>query len=690
MLSKRLFVFILITLLCVSARSQGFFLETEKNLNYRQSVTPVALDNYQYSTFYGAGKKGYNLRGFNISKAPYEVLSVKVNPAGISYAILCGNGKKSYVGIYDSNEINLQLHEFSDVKNATAIAYSADSRDFFIATSASALFVYDSKTYAVKRSIDLPFAPTMMATSPNGYYIVIAASLYYAVIDLETGEVRVSEEPGGKIRDIAFSADSERLGVLSDLGCLYVYDTRTFYQTMAVEMLGDATSFSFHPDGKYVSFAADRNSLLIVDLTDTESRCKLVEPDGGVSYVRFLRDGKFNIYLTYNSLNSIKYKLLKGFTPNYTKMLRDELSMRMDEWAEMRDGETFEEYRLRVNDETRITQARLLEQEIATRMADNAVMNSSISLGGYNLENGMLTLDFDNMPSIVLDVPQEEVADFMSSEDLEFQDAVYGLANGDKFELIYAKVYNKKTGKYYEFNNLDRASLDQFLSSDDFVAIELVRQSSMEEVKLNSIRQDIVTQAKLDNLISDHTDIQVNTSVVPDVNAFGKKITNYKVAFKYQVDSEFSVQEDFPAGKYAIEDSHAAESMLKIVKKAFETDFAAYIKEGKKLIVNITGSADALPINRVIPYDGSYGDFENEPYTLDRGLSSMTVTRSTGIKKNEQLAFIRAAAVRDYIQNNVSDLASMNITYNNNVELSDERGGAYRRISVEFIFIDAF
>lgn len=675
---------------CALSFSQDFILETEKNLSYKQEVTPQVLDNYQFSTFYGTEKRNYNLRAFSISKLPYNVQSIKVSPAGIYYAALGSNGKKSFVGIYDTNKVNECLFELEDARNATAISYSADSRSFYVATSAQSLLVYDTKGYVRSRSIALPFAPSMMAASPNGYYMAIASGYQVAVIDLETGDVRISMEPGGVIRDISFSNGSERLGVLTGLSCLNVYETRAFSLEAAVESLGVATSFSFHPEGKYVSVASDGNTLLVIDLVDPEMRFKIYEPAGGVTHVRFLMDGKSNIYLSYNATNAVRYKLLKGFTSNYTKLLRDELAMRMDEWAQMREGETVEEYRLRVNDETRAQQARLFEQEIATRMADDAIMNSVVSLGGYNLENGMLTLDLDNMPSIVLDVPQEEVQDFMVSDDLEFQDAVYGLTSKDKFELIYVKVYNKKTGKTYEFNNLDRASLDHLMSSDDFVAIELVQQSSMEEVMLNSIRQDIVTQAKMDNLISDHTDIQVNTMVVSDVDAAGKRITNYKVGFKYQVDAEFSAQEDFPAGKYAIKDSYAAESMLRIVKKAFDTDFAGYIKDGKKVIVNITGSADALAINGVIHYDGAYGDFEQEPYRLDGALNSITVTRSTGIKKNEQLAFIRAAAVRDYIQQNLPGLGKMNVVYNNSIELSGEKGGAHRRISVEFIFVDAF
>lgn len=220
--------------------------------------------------------------------------------------------------------------------------------------------------------------------------------------------------------------------------------------------------------------------------------------------------------------------------------------------------------------------------------------------------------------------------------------------------------------------------------------IELVRQSGMEEVKLAGIRNSVVKQAMQDNLISDHTNIDVSTSIFTDVDASGKPITNYRVNFKYTVEAGFSAKEDFPAGKYEIAQSNAANSMLQIVSEAFANDFAQYIRPGEKVIVKITGSADALPITGRITYDGTYGEFVNEPYYLGDDLSSISLTRSEGIRNNEQLAFARAVAVKSFIASNIRSLDSMNADYRYSVEVSDKKGGEYRRISVEFTFVDAF
>lgn len=406
--------------------------------------------------------------------------------------------------------------------------------------------------------------------------------------------------------------------------------------------------------------------------------------------MRFLKDGKDNIYLTFNALNSIKYKLIQGLVPNYSKMLREEVVARMEEWSKMAPGETEEEYLARVNEDSRLMQARLFEEEIATRMADELVYKSAVTLGAYNPINNTLSLEFDNMPPIYLTVPENDVADFMDVSNLEFRNPLYGVNADDKFELIYAEVYNKSTGKSYEFNNRDRKSLDYIYASNQFVPIELVRQSGMEEIKLTDIRNNVVKQARQNNLISEHTNIDVSTNIITDVDADGNQITNYKVNFKYTVDTGFSNQEDFLPGKYQISQSNAANSMLKIISQAFATDFAQYIKPDKKLIVKITGSADALPVSGKIAYDGSLGQFINEPYLLGTDLSSMTLTESSGILNNEQLAFARAVAVKNYITKNLRTLDSMSTDYNYCVEISDKRGGEYRRISVEFTFVDTF
>ena len=171
----------------------------------------------------------------------------------------------------------------------------------------------------------------------------------------------------------------------------------------------------------------------------------------------------------------------------------------------------------------------------------------------------------------------------------------------------------------------------------------------------------------------------------------GNKIYNYKVSYQYEViNKEFSAKEDFPSGGYNIERSNAAMSLMKIIKDAFEGDFAKYLAEGKQVKVIITGSADASPIRGRIAYNNQYGEYVDEPYYKDGNLDNITVTKTTGITSNEQLALLRAAGVKDYIEKNVTTLQNTDNQYEYHVEVAKERGGEFRKINVGFIIVDAF
>lgn len=106
--------------------------------------------------------------------------------------------------------------------------------------------------------------------------------------------------------------------------------------------------------------------------------------------------------------------------------------------------------------------------------------------------------------------------------------------------------------------------------------------------------------------------------------------------------------------------------------------------------IQITGMADALPFSRTVAYDGSYGDFEQEPVHKNGELSNITVTKSTGIGENDQLAYLRAMGVKDYIEKNIPALQKMKTSYDTYIEVSENKGGEYRRIGVKFTFIDVF
>lgn len=266
---------------------------------------------------------------------------------------------------------------------------------------------------------------------------------------------------------------------------------------------------------------------------------------------------------------------------------------------------------------------------------------------------------------------------------------LFGVNPDDSFEIVYAKVTNTNNGKSYIFDNLNRASME-YMKEDDAISLETLQQQQMEEIRLQELRQQVMEEAKSTNVISDHTNITVDSRIVPEYDADGNRILNYLVSFTYDVSPGFSAQEDFGPGKYHVDESGAASSMLKIVKQAFEGDMAQYLGKSKKLRVTLTGTADATPIVHGLPYDGSYGDFDNEPVYINGQLSSISVDSKNLVKENQQLAFLRAMGVKDYLEKNVQKYNDISKDYKYEVNVSEGKGSEFRRITAAFTFVDAF
>lgn len=657
---------------------------------YKQKQAPVGFDNYQMATYYYNGKRTYNLRGYVASDTPGAVEQIKVNPAGTSFALLTKKNEDAKVSIYDMWKAEYKLGELKKVTDATAVVYTPDARNLVVATPTEIL-VCDARTFEVTDRVPTSIVAKQVAVSPNNYSLAATDGTRLVVWNMESKNVRKEINLGIKINDVAFSDDSELMAVLTADGSLTTYETQGFRANSTYEDMGEAICCAFHPDGKYVAVVSGDARITMVNLMDAADRNYIDDEEGGINHAIFVKDNNGQVFLAHNTKTAITYRRLTELAPNFTKLLADELDMRMSDWMKQMPDETIEDYKIRVNDDTRVEQMKMFEQEIATRMADDMDLQmTDVELGGYNTESNMLTVNFGNMPTIFLEVPSEDVNDFAKVEDLEFENMKYGLTSDDKFELIYADVRNKATGKTYTYNNLERRSLEFLKLEEEFVPLEVIQQSNMQEMKLQEIKETVVNMAKEQNTISDHTNIAVRADVQSSTNADGQKIMNYVTDFSYTVEKEFSAQEDFAPGKYKAEESGAAMSMMEIIKQALEGEFAQYVKSGKKLLVEITGMADAMPIHGKIAYDGCYGEYVGEPVYKDKALSNITLTKADGITQNEQLAFVRALGVKNFLVENIAGIAEMDTDYKYNIEVTSGKGGEFRRINVKIVFVDAF
>ena len=654
-----------------------------------------AFDNTTFCTAYLSDGALYTMRDIAINDVR-KIERIVFNPTGSSIALLRA---KNPISIYSFRDRNKKLFELKEKRKKlkakpmpVSMCYSADARSFIVGNSLGVIVIYDTKEYMPLAYIQGEAPATALAMSSNNYFIAAAVGQNINIWNFQTKELRKAIPMPAVVKEVTFSPDAALLAVTTDDNHLTIIDTKNWDKVDIFDKLGGTLSSpSFHPEGKYISVVKDGKNIEIINLKNGVVEQDIVDPTGGVTGGRFFKNNQNSeVFLLTNRTKQMVFWDANGLNPFYGKIMGREVDAKMNEWVKMMQGESMEDYAIRVNDETRIKQQQLFAQEVATALAGDRISMDNPFIDGYDASNNMLNIGFKGLPSIGLEVPSNEAGDFKDGK-MKFSNAVYVLNDKDEFELAYVEVTNETTNKVYIYDNIGRTKLTALEADENFVPLEIMQQATREEAQLAEIKEQVIEEKKQDKLITDNTQINVKTEVIPGVDANGKKILNYKVGYQYEViNKEFSAKEDFPSGGYNIERSNAAMSLMKIIKNAFEGDFAKYLSEGKQVKVIITGSADAAPIRGRLAYDGRYGEFVDEPYYKDGNLDNITVTKAGGITQNEQLALMRAAGVKTYIEKNVTTLGNTKNEYEYHVEVAKERGGEFRKINVEFVIMDAF
>ncbi|MFK2638681.1 WD40 repeat domain-containing protein [Bacteroides fragilis] len=654
-----------------------------------------AFDNTTFCTAYLSDGALYTMRDIAINDVR-KIERIVFNPTGSSIALLRA---KNPISIYSFRDRNKKLFELKEKRKKlkakpmpVSMCYSADARSFIVGNSLGEIVIYDTKEYMPLAYIQGEAPATALAMSSNNYFIAAAAGQNINIWNFQTKELRKAIPMPAVVKEVTFSPDAALLAVTTDDNHLTIIDTKNWDKVDIFDKLGGTLSSpSFHPEGKYISVVKDGKNIEIINLKNGVVEQDIVDPTGGVTGGRFFKNNQNSeVFLLTNRTKQMVFWDANGLNPFYGKIMGREVDAKMNEWVKMMQGESMEDYAIRVNDETRIKQQQLFAQEVATALAGDRISMDNPFIDGYDASNNMLNIGFKGLPSIGLEVPSNEAGDFKDGK-MKFSNAVYVLNDKDEFELAYVEVTNETTNKVYIYDNIGRTKLTALEADENFVPLEIMQQATREEAQLAEIKEQVIEEKKQNKLITDNTQINVKTEVIPGVDANGKKILNYKVGYQYEViNKEFSAKEDFPSGGYNIERSNAAMSLMKIIKNAFEGDFAKYLSEGKQVKVIITGSADAAPIRGRLAYDGRYGEFVDEPYYKDGNLDNITVTKAGGITQNEQLALMRAAGVKTYIEKNVTTLGNTKNEYEYHVEVAKERGGEFRKINVEFVIMDAF
>jgi hypothetical protein len=222
----------------------------------------------------------------------------------------------------------------------------------------------------------------------------------------------------------------------------------------------------------------------------------------------------------------------------------------------------------------------------------------------------------------------------------------------------------------------------QYLKQEKKPTMEQIQKDN-EERQRNWQEEFETMKASLDESerISDNVKVTVTTDVrYPDLI----------VSFGYETVVVTDAADDYALGKYTIDNSRACTFMCNFLKDKMENDLADYLKPNTKVDVKVTGATDGTPIRSKIDYKGEYGDFNGKDITLNGKPHKMTVTRKSGVTTNGQLAFLRTQGVEQFLKANVETLKHTQNTFQEFAVENKEKGGGYRRVSVEMTIHDAF
>lgn len=689
-MSKKLLLSVAVAMFCGSSVHATDILPADslRKINYRQLF--VEAKNQSYYVI-GKDVKGdfYSYNGVKLDY--FKPVKWSLTPLMSGEILYCDDKKVRLWNTYNNEEGDV-LFRTKEKNQIESLAFSPDGTYVLVITKDNNLHkvITDKKVKEkekVKYTAALAGTPTKLQFNKQANVALLLEGDKVEVFNLERGVSRKAISFAQNVLDVDFSESYREFAVLLADGSIKTYNVSDLSEKKSYAPVAGAMNCVYFTQDKYMIINAGEKFELLNLLTSEVDY--VIGVDGTeLLALDLLKDANEKDQLFFLKNANMGVYPLSGIERYRTMDVRFSMDLALDEWAKMRDGETEGEYRSRVSDENREKYALQLEYDLVSQMAGNLINEDGARFGNYVEKEQALAVDFNTLPSIYLNVPSSDLTQLNEIEDIEFFNTIYGLDDNDKFEVIYTDARNKHTGSVYMYDNRSREKIS--FSQDDFVPMEVIQLANVEAAKLETMKQEVVEQAKTENLLTDHTHITVDTKVEEDLDADGNKILNYNVNYQYQVEQEFSERDDFKSGKYLATESNAAKQMLAIVEKSMQEDFAKYMTDCSKVVISITGSADATPIRGRLRYNGEYGDIVDQLATQDGELTTMTVTKAKGMSSNEELALVRAIGVGDYLKKGAFNNTSIPAEYKYNVEVSKEKGSEYRRIKVSLKFVDTF
>lgn len=314
--------------------------------------TISTFDNTTFCVAYLSGGNLLTLRDRPVTI--YNKLSqLAFNPTGSSIAV-ARPGKEIRIYSFLRKDKRLfslkeKRKEYKDAET-TSMCYSANARYFIAATSANEIIIYDTKEYLPQAYIKTNSPASSLEMSSNNYFIASQHENEIDIWNFQTKELRTKLEIEGQITGDAFSKDASLFAVTTDKKGLMIYDTKTWTLKHTFDSIsGQLKNPYFHPDGKYIAVVKDNSKIVIMNLKNNKIEQEIENENSNLMQFKFFTNNQTkDVYGLSGESKSIVFWDANGLNPFYGKLVSSEVDAKMNEWVKMMQGESMEEYAIRV------------------------------------------------------------------------------------------------------------------------------------------------------------------------------------------------------------------------------------------------------------------------------------------------------------------------------------------------------
>ena len=275
--------------------------------------------------------------------------------------------------------------------------------------------------------------------------------------------------------------------------------------------------------------------------------------------------------------------------------------------------------------------------------------------------------------------------------------------------------WNGKKIVLLQFKTTTMTTMKKILLTLSLVALTLPAMSQMGEKALNRRYQneirdslaDVVLQRQRamqryaeqwltalpnDQKLYDESHISVGCDLVDTTFADGTMRLDLVYRLSYNCKHLEGYTDDYPLGTYDVDSSNSCRAICSLTKHFVENVLAEHFIPGREVELTLSSSADGTEFATAVPYDGRYGEFRYCPVVFNGERLRISVERTTGIKNNCQLAYLRAQAVRANLEENIPALqrTTNNYRYVTQSYKDSINTHYYRRSAIEIRISDVY